>query len=399
METRRWIRYAALPGLAPARGPYEFLLFEDDLVLHVPADHHGPDVAHALDPEQERWLDRWPGGLRRTWDCQWTFADRAALDRFLAELGPPLEEPAAVAPAPAPAPAPLAAGGSPGADHDELRLAGGAAGNHVELARAGDLIVSIGLCEGMARPWSVVARRASGVAAFAELIDHWRRDFPLAYPARGTRAMALARELGRQPRLWVAYAFRQIGGAATRRVLELEDRVAIEALGRRPTLAVYATREQAQAQLGPDDVPCGLAVPTDAELAAIAALGPPRSPRPRRPRALAPHASLAARLGEAFRRLEAEGVLALARVAGPTSDAWGAVALARRHAHAGAVFYRADDWRAARAALHLHWASWSSAVEPLAFARRVVAVLADVGVEATVPRSVDESIAVRAPRR
>jgi hypothetical protein len=399
MATVRTLRYATLPGLAPARRPYEFVLFEDGLVLHIPADHRGPDVAFALAPEQQDWLDRWPGGLRRTWDCQWTFADRSALDRFLAELGPPLAEPPVPTPALAPPPHRPAAGDAPGADAAEVRLDGGAPGNRVELARAGDIIVSLGLCDGVTRPWSVVARRAAGSAAFAELIAHWREDFPLAHAARGTRAMAHARELGGQPRLWVTHAFRRIGGAPTRRVLALDDRVAVETLGRRRRLAVYATAQEAQAQLGPDDIACGLEIPRAEELAAIAALGPPRRPRPRRPRAIGPQASLAVRLGEALRRLEADGVLALARVAGPTSEAWGVVAQARRHAHAGAVFYRADDWRSARESLYLHWASWTPASDPLAFARRVVEALAGVGVEAVLPRSVDESIVVRAPRR
>lgn len=87
----RTLTYAALPGLPPTGKVYEFLLL-DDLRLMIPADHRGPDVAYADDPAQEAWLDRWTDGLTRTWDCQWTFADQAALERFLAALGPPLAD-------------------------------------------------------------------------------------------------------------------------------------------------------------------------------------------------------------------------------------------------------------------------------------------------------------------
>ena len=99
--TSRTLSYLSLPGLAPKSEPYSFILKEDELLLFIPADHRGPDVAFALDPAQEQWLNRWPGGLRSTWDCQWTFTDRAALARFLLELGPPLEE---APPAPVSAP-------------------------------------------------------------------------------------------------------------------------------------------------------------------------------------------------------------------------------------------------------------------------------------------------------
>ncbi|MBK9036164.1 MAG: hypothetical protein IPL61_33800 [Myxococcales bacterium] len=395
----RTFRYASLPGLpAPATGrPYEFQVL-DDLRLMIPADHRGPDVAYAVAPEQEAWLDRWTDGLTRTWDCQWTFVDEAAIDRLLAALGPPLVEPPIVVAALGPAPVAVAAlGPTPDGDH-ELVLTGGERGNRVEVARVGQVIASVGLCDGWPKPWDVVARRAAdaGAGAFDALVAHWATRFPLVAPGRGTRARALAAALGPQPRLWVEYRHGGIDGGPTCRVLELGDRVAIERLGKRRTLEVYAAVAPALATIGPADVACGLAIPIAAELDAIAALGPPKARRPRRPVALRPGAPLAARLAEAFRRLQATGVLAMARVAGTQSAAWATAGEARRRNHTGAVLYLADHWRrrATRPVLHLYWACWAPDADPLVFAGRVVDVLRAVGVDAAPPNRDTEAIVV-----
>ena len=87
------LRCSTLPGLSPSARGYEFNLFEDDLRLEIPGDHRGPDLIVPDDPAQEAWLRSWRGGLRETWYCQWHFTDRAALDRFLSELGLTLDQP------------------------------------------------------------------------------------------------------------------------------------------------------------------------------------------------------------------------------------------------------------------------------------------------------------------
>lgn len=186
----------------------------------------------------------------------------------------------------------------------------------------------------------------------------------------------------------------------------LPDRVALERLGKKRSLSVFASHAEALQNVGPEDVAAGLSAPTEAELAAIAALGPPRrkAQRSARQRSLPPDATLAQRIAEAFRRLEARGILARRGLAGPQSHAWEAIATARTASHRGAIFYVADGWKRAKTTrtLHLHWACWAGASwlegeAPTALAREVVAVLRDVGVDATTPESETQSLTIRVP--
>jgi hypothetical protein len=48
----------------------------------------GPDNCRPDAPEQEGWLNSLPHLLKPTWDCQWTFVDKAAVAKFLHLLKP-----------------------------------------------------------------------------------------------------------------------------------------------------------------------------------------------------------------------------------------------------------------------------------------------------------------------
>jgi len=63
---------------------YTFDVDDRDRVIHIPGDWRGPDVATAVRPEQEAWINSLNiERLRQSWDCQWTCETSGALRRFL----------------------------------------------------------------------------------------------------------------------------------------------------------------------------------------------------------------------------------------------------------------------------------------------------------------------------
>lgn len=373
----RALRYLALPGLTAGSPPFELRIYAELLQLEIPSISRGPDLATAIDAALERWLDQQPE-LKRTWDCQWSFTSAASLEAFLARLGEPMAEPTRVSQEPPSLPA----------GDRQLRLTGGPRGNRVEIARAGDVITSVGLVDDSDRPWDVVAQRGGDLDA---LIAHWKRTFPTIEEGSAPRAYAMALNRARADVLWVHYRRRGIDGGETRRLLVLPSRAAVETCGPRRTLQVFATEAEALAKIARTDVACGLSPPSAAELSTIASAAFHTA---RKAKAVAANATMAARLNEAFRRLDAHGLLARPRMRGTRAEAWSEVHAERLATLRGAVFFLAEHERAKRAELNLYWEAWTDPD----VARQIMDVLHAVGLVASAPRDANESIKVTRPR-